>query len=241
MYSGGVDSVGVLYRLLTDDAYAAFAIRVHHMQLINREKRAAAEKQAVNQTLKLFAGKKFRPFTFTHCLHDYSFMKRDMIWDMDIANFMAANICAGDRDIVHVARGRTRTDLKTGGEMLLKRSERAMNIFNAIIEPSKSEATIIYPVIDLDKTEIWQMLPKPFREASWYCRTPIYDKAGKAYPCNRCVTCREMREVYEACGEKPPVLPKGLVPTPKEGIRAVVKRVQTSRATFTKKAAMKKA
>lgn len=214
MFSGGVDSVGVLYRLLTDDDYKEFRIHVHHMHLINRENRALAEKTAVEKALTLFKGEEYRPFVFTQSVHRYDFMRRSMIWDMDMSAFMAANICAVDMSIKHVAMGRTKTDVDTSGSNFAARMERAQKIFKAVLSLSDSEAEYIFPVVEMGKTEVWKMLPAEFRKAAWYCRTPVYDKDKTPYPCTRCITCKDMRSVFEAVGEKPPVLPEGLVPNP---------------------------
>lgn len=232
MFSGGVDSFGVLYRLLTADEFKDYRIQVHHMHLINRENRALAEKGAVEKALMHFKGKEYRPFTFTQSTHRYDFMRRSMIWDMDISAFMAANICAVDLSIRHVAMGRTKTDVETSGSNFAARMERAQKIFKAVLSLSKSEAEYIFPVIEMDKTQVWTMLPEEVRRSAWYCRTPVYDKNKVPYPCNRCITCRDMRAVFEAVGEKPPQLPKGLVPKP-GGI--IVKRRKSTAVQKTKK------
>lgn len=213
MFSGGVDSFGTLYRLLSDDEFKDYRIHVHHMHLINRENRALAEKNAMEKAVKLFnQPDKFKPFVLTQSVHRYDFMKRSMIWDMDMSAFMAANICAVDMSIKYVAMGRTKTDVDTSGTNFEARMERAQKVFRAVLSLSKSEASYIFPVLEMNKTEVWKMLPEEFRKACWYCRTPVYDKDKQAHPCNRCITCRDMRAVYEAMDEKPPELPPELRP-----------------------------
>lgn len=194
MYSGGLDSVGVLYRLLTDDAYADHGVHVHHMHVVNRENRAPAEAEAVQRTLGLMQGGGYRPFRVTQSLHRYDFMRRDMLWDMDLCAFMAGNICAADPTIVHVAMGRTATDVDSGGEGFRRRMDRAQQIFKAVISLDESEATYIFPVVEMTKAEIWSMLPGPLREASWSCRRPVYDEGKRPRPCGKCATCRQRAE-----------------------------------------------
>lgn len=194
MYSGGLDSAGVLYRLLTDTQFAGYEVHVHHMHVVNRENRAPAEGTAVAQTLKLMTGEAYRPFKFTQSLHRYDFMRKGMVWDMDLSAFMAGNICAADPTIKHVAMGRTRTDVESGGEDFLKRMERAQTIFKAIISLDASNATYIFPAVDLTKAEIWEMLPAPIRQATWSCRRPVYDDDRKPSPCCACATCKERAE-----------------------------------------------
>lgn len=195
MYSGGLDSAGVLYRLLTDDAYADFEVHVHHMHVVNRENRAPAEGAAVAQTLKLMSGEGYRPYRFTQSLHRYDFMRKDMVWDMDLCAFVAGNICAADTTIKHVAMGRTRTDIESGGEYFGKRMERAQAIFKAVISLDESEASYIFPVVDLTKQEVWDLLPNALREASWSCRRPKYDDDRNPTPCSQCATCKERSEL----------------------------------------------
>jgi tRNA(Ile)-lysidine synthase TilS/MesJ len=54
MFSGGVDSTGALFRLLTHRDYRSFSIHVHHIHLLNIERRALAEKQACQGILQVF-------------------------------------------------------------------------------------------------------------------------------------------------------------------------------------------
>ena len=191
MYSGGLDSAGSLYRLLTGDEFMGFEVHVHHMHMVNRENRAVAEEQAVARTLKQFSGSEFRSFRYTESVHRYDFMRRDMLWDMDMCAFMAGNICVADPSIAHVAMGRTRTDIKGGGEYFLQRMERAQKIFKAVISLDETEATYIFPAMEMAKAEIWAMLPRPLREATWSCRKPVYDEDRKPSICGTCATCKE--------------------------------------------------
>jgi len=194
MYSGGLDSAGVLHRLLADAEFADFEVHVHHMHMVNRENRAVAEGQAVARTLKLFSGDNFRPFRFTQSLHKYDFMRRDMLWDMDMCALMAGNICVADPAIAHVAMGRTQTDIEAGGESFLKRMERAQKIFKAAISLDETEAIYIFPVMEMNKTEIWAMLPKDIRLSTWSCRRPSYDDKKQPAICGKCNTCKERQE-----------------------------------------------
>lgn len=193
MYSGGLDSAGVLYRLLVDDEFADYEVHVHHMHMVNRENRAVAEEKAVGRTLKIMSGDEYRPFFYTQSLHRYEFMRKGMIWDMDMSAFMAGNICAADSSIVHVGMGRTRTDLESGGEAFMQRMERAQTIFQTVISLDETEATYIFPVVDMTKAEIWAMLPVELREATWSCRKPVYDEDKQPSPCGKCSTCKDRK------------------------------------------------
>ena len=192
MYSGGLDSVGALYQLLTAEQYSEFHIHVHHMHLLNREDRAAAEKQAVASSLKAFRQLGLDRFDVSESAHDYRFMRHRFIWDMDLCAFMAANIALADARIVHVAMGRTATDVDSGGERFQQRMQRAQSIFGAVweLEP-RGRPEYIFPVVEFSKRELWDMLPEPVRESAWSCRRPLYEN-GEARACGRCGTCRDI-------------------------------------------------
>ncbi len=181
------------------------------MHLVNRENRALAEKGALEKAVGLFnRPDTFQPFILTQSMHRYDFMKQGMIWDMDMSAFMAANICAVDMSIKHVAMGRTRTDVDSSGSNFAARMERAQKVFRSVLSLSESKADYIFPVLEMTKVEVWEMLPRDFREACWYCRPPLYDTDKKPHACTKCITCRDMRAVFEAVGEEPPTLPPEL-------------------------------
>ena len=199
MYSGGLDSVGVLYRLLTDEQWQDFTLHVHHMHLHNREDRARAERQAVEETLAAFRELCNREFLFTESAHEYQFLRKRFIFDMDISAFMAGNIAAADRRIAHVAMGRTRTDAEEGSERFQRRMERAQSVFRAVLELEERELpSYVFPVLDYSKAEIWQFLPANLREKAWSCRRPRYE-GDRPVACGECGTCRELESARQSC------------------------------------------
>ena len=50
MYSGGLDSLGMVYQLLTDPAYAEYGLHIHHVNNRSIENRHAAEAIMVNMS-----------------------------------------------------------------------------------------------------------------------------------------------------------------------------------------------
>lgn len=192
MYSGGLDSVGCLHALLTEDAYAGFQVHVHHMHLLNRENRAKAEQLATRATIEEFKKLGVRPFLHSESGHDYRFLKKRFIWDMDMSAFMAANIAAADASVVHVAMGRTRTDVESGSERFAHRMERAQKVFDAIWSlEERPRPDYIFPVLPYTKTEIWLRLPERVRERAWSCRRPRYE-GKRVIACGTCNTCKDM-------------------------------------------------
>ena len=52
MFSGGLDSLGMVYKLLTEEQYQEYDIHIHHVHNRNVENRHRAEAIAVNIALK---------------------------------------------------------------------------------------------------------------------------------------------------------------------------------------------
>lgn len=96
---------------------------------------------------------------------------------------MAGTICISVKTIKEVAIGRIKSD--TG----LDRSERGTKILN-ILAPNVKK---IYPVEEMTKKEIYDMLPKDLKDLTWSCRTPIY-KNGNIEMCKKCKTCLEIKK-----------------------------------------------
>ncbi|MBC8549615.1 MAG: hypothetical protein H8D23_08180 [Candidatus Brocadiales bacterium] len=198
MYSGGLDSLGVLYKLLTAEEYADYKILVHHMILDNREDRAEAEKTAVEKTMTYFRENDYHPFEYTESTHEYRFQKTDFMWDMNICAFIAGSICATDVRIINVAMGRTETDIQVGGNSLFEEHmQMAQNVFKATLAvvrlKRKRAPKYIFPVMEMSKLDIWNMLPEELRRMSWSCRTPIYED-GNPTPCMHCNTCMDLQK-----------------------------------------------
>ena len=198
MWSGGLDSTGVVYKLLTDPEYEDYNIHVHSMRLQNVENRAGAEFEATMKMKKWFENN-CRGFEFTRSAHDYTSMGNNFIWDMDFCAFMAAQICRCTfKTYTHVAMGRTATDLETVHANFHERMRRAQAVVDAVylIEKTKTRPEYIFPVIDMTKKEIWEMLPEDLRQHTWSCRFPTLDEKSNWIPCNECPTCKEIQDVH---------------------------------------------
>ena len=156
------------------------------MHLDNIENRAEAEKKAVSDILN-YMKEAGGEFIYSESFHKYPAFGNKFIWDGDLSSFMAGTICEALPDIKKVAYGRTASD--NANAALVGRIEKANKIFGALCD-----ATKIYPVENLTKREIYDMLPEELQKLFWSCRKPIYRK-DKIIPCNRCKTCREMERV----------------------------------------------
>jgi 7-cyano-7-deazaguanine synthase in queuosine biosynthesis len=185
MFSGGLDSTGVFWKLMQEKNQ----IHVHHMNLINRENRDKAERVAVRDICDYM--KKIGKFEYSESTHECPTVNSSFMWDSDLYNFMAGALCLSNLKIKSVALGLTKTDLDgSGGEQIKKRIERGTNIFKSF----QTGAEKTYPIINMSKKEIYEMMPVDLRDLTWSCRTPIYEE-NRIIKCGRCKACKEIKHI----------------------------------------------
>lgn len=183
MYSGGLDSLGTVYKLLTDPEYKNYTIHIHHVHNRNAENRDRAEAIAVDLALKELR-RLGLVFEYTDNEMTSPHIGTGFLYDTDTMNFFAGFICSNDSRIKKVAMGMQAND---ANHSLEERRIRANKIFTAFTDAEK-----IFPVLNLTKLEIYQMLPETLRNLFWSCRTPQY-KETQILPCGLCHSCRELR------------------------------------------------
>lgn len=181
MFSGGLDSTGVLWRYINGDRL----LHVHHLYLVNRENRAKAEDRAVSDVVAYM--RRIRDFGFSESYHEYPCYGGNFIWDSDIFSFVAGAICLSMPSVREVAVGMTLSDMRAGMSV---RVERANRIFDAF----GSEAKKVYPLSGMRKREVFDMIPSDLRDLTWSCRTPVYS-GDDISCCGRCASCAEMRKI----------------------------------------------
>jgi 7-cyano-7-deazaguanine synthase in queuosine biosynthesis len=194
MFSGGLDSTGALWNLLKDKKNK---IHLHHLYLLNKENRADAEQNAVQNILSYI--KQRHTIKYSESYHQYPFysylkeqskglaLHQNFMFDSDIYNFIAGTICFCLPNIKKVAIGRTKSDASLDVETRSVRGTKLLQLFAPNIEK-------IYPVEHLTKTEIYNILPKELRDMTWSCRTPInVDNMFKE--CGACKTCIEINQI----------------------------------------------
>lgn len=183
MYSGGLDSLGTLYKLLTEPEHKDYLIHVHHVHNRNVELRDRAEAITVKLALSEL---KNLGFSFNYSESSISSPAYDerFLFDTDTMNFFAGYICSANPDIEYVAMGMNAGD---ANHSLEERRVRA-NAILAAFTPVKK----IYPVLNMSKREIYDMLPEPLKNKFWSCRRPIYTET-EIKPCGVCHTCQELK------------------------------------------------
>jgi 7-cyano-7-deazaguanine synthase in queuosine biosynthesis len=184
MYSGGLDSLGMIYKLLTEPEYQDYKLHIHHIHNRNVENRDRAEAIVVPLVLKEL---KQLGFSFDYSESEIKTQPygNKFLYDTDSINFFAGYICSVNPNIKKVAMGMQAND---ANQSLEDRRKRADSILAAFTDVGK-----IYPVLDMTKREIYDMLPANLRNMFWSCRRPTYTEKN-VVPCGRCDTCCKLRE-----------------------------------------------
>ena len=186
LYSGGLDSTVMLHLLLTQEKYKQYNIHVHHVHIRNQERRAVAETAAVTKSLQWFIDNEYREFSYSDADITFGSYNNKFLFDTDVTYFFAGYIASCDKSITKIAYGATATDFEEAG--LNDRVQRSRNIFKAFVDIER-----ILPLLELTKTEIYQLLPEGLRDKFWSCRKPVYANRI-ATPCGQCKTCKQLEE-----------------------------------------------
>lgn len=195
MFSGGLDSAGALWKLLTEDRYKHFDIHIHHINIINVENRHKAEAIAVRNTVNELTNNGFK-FSYSTNTLEFNFMNiRGFPMDMDLCAFTAAQMCRYMPEVKHIAMGRTSTDVATASQDFHNRMQRAQNIFKAAQDYPVTPPTYIFPAVEYTKKQIWEFLPDYVKNNSWSCRTPKYVD-GQPIECGTCITCKDKKKIF---------------------------------------------
>jgi 7-cyano-7-deazaguanine synthase in queuosine biosynthesis len=196
MFSGGLDSTGALWQLLQNKENK---IHLHHLYLLNKEKRAEAEQKAVRNILS-YISKSYK-VKYSESYHEYPYysylnsissdrieINQNFMFDSDIYNFIAATTCLCLPIIKTVAIGRTKSDSDPNVAERANRGNKLLELFVPHIKK-------IYPVEHLTKAEIYSMLPEELKRMTWSCRRPVNLENNTFKECGECKTCRELSEI----------------------------------------------
>ena len=183
MYSGGLDSLGMLYKLLTDPAYKDYDFHIHHVHNSNVENRDRAESVVVSMVLEELERLGFN-FLYSESHIASQPYNNKFMYDTDSINFFAGYICSVNPNIVNVAMGMQANDHNLSLEDRRVRADRILAAFTDVKK--------IYPVLNMTKREIYDSLPESLRNMFWSCRRPIYTEKNIA-PCGKCDTCHKLR------------------------------------------------
>ena len=184
MYSGGLDSLGMIYKLLTDPEYKDYVIHIHHVHNRNVELRDHAEAIVVPLVLEELERLGFS-FVYSESEIASQPYNDNFMYDSDSINFFAGYICSADPAIKKVAMGMQADDFNLALELRRKRADKILQAFTDVEK--------IYPVLNMTKREIYDSLPESLRNMFWSCRRPVYSEKNIA-PCGKCDTCVKLKE-----------------------------------------------
>jgi 7-cyano-7-deazaguanine synthase in queuosine biosynthesis len=184
MFSGGLDSTAMLVKLLAE---TGDELRVHHIRMVNKERRDAAEQRAV-EAIVAWCRKRYRPFRYSESALDFSSLEAVPIDYLSIA-FVACQVAIDTPGCDRIAVGSLSTDTD-----IVSRSARQKRVFDEMYacyrarklgEPS---VEWVYPVYRRGKDELAASLPRELLELTWSCRRPV--REGSRYrPCGACKAC----------------------------------------------------
>jgi len=193
MLSGGLDSAGVLWLLLNEEKYKSFHIHVHHINILNIERRDKVEYKAVSKILKKLEENGYQ-FSFSQGVQDFRFLHQiGFPLDMDICAFVASQMARNIPNVNHIAMGRTISDISGASPDFNHRMERAQKIFKGALDGG-ADASYIFPAVKYSKREIYDKIPDYLQNNFWSCRKPVEKEYGKYTPCGKCHACEDLKK-----------------------------------------------
>jgi len=190
MFSGGIDSTAMLVKLLAESDEE---LRVHHIHLVNQERRDTAERRAVDAILA-YCRKHYRPFRYSESSLDFQALEAIPIDYVSIA-FVACQVAIDTPRCTRIAVGSLAADTDIENRSL--RQRRVFDEMYACYRARKlgePKVEWIYPVYDQPKSALVAALPRALLDLTWSCRRPL--PGGRA--CGACKACRAREK---ACAE----------------------------------------
>jgi 7-cyano-7-deazaguanine synthase in queuosine biosynthesis len=187
MFSGGLDSTAMLVKLL---AGSGDELRVHHIRMVNREKRDLAEQRAV-EAIVAWCGARYRPFRYSESALDFSGLEAIPIDYLSIA-FVACQVAIDTPGCDRIALGALAADTD-----IANRSARQKRVFDEMYacyrarKLGEPQVEWIYPVFHTPKAELAAALPRELLDLTWSCRRPLEGLR----PCGTCKACRVRQDL----------------------------------------------
>jgi len=198
MFSGGVDSTYLLWKLLTETDQH---IHAHHISM-----RTAAEERwqmegisTTNLWLKML---EIRHFDVSSTVIDFDTLPYTG-WDSDAQLYIGARVAATiEADDVTLALGITANDAKR--PVIMNRVKRNIlnNLWAALIDSIDDDYSkrinpkIDLPIKDMSKRDIVRALPESLRLLTWSCRLPVKVE-GMTVPCGICLPCQVLQDALK--------------------------------------------
>lgn len=178
--SGGLDSVAMLYKLLSEGGET---IHVHHISLRNFSRRWQAEDRAMTLIVP-WLRQRVRDFGYSESTRINSIRADIVTVSEECAAFIRGGIIARPHAL---ARGANAHDMENGGTG--RRQKAALAKWIDLLGPDAP--TIIFPIANMRRRELWDSLPAELRALTTSCRKPraIGDRFMH---CGSCMACKQL-------------------------------------------------
>lgn len=200
MWSGGVTSTGILFKLLSDPQYSIYDIVVHHCHIRTGDNVAVAEATACSKIIDYVSDKKkYRKFYFSESNHEMSFMKSERYVKplnyLDTIALVAAQMCASAGDVKMVMFGGSKTDVDFNINYLsvVKRSQRIF-LEGMSLDHDTVDMSVEYPYFEATMRDVIDSLPRGFSKIVSSCLAPV-EKDEQINACGECEKCLKRKKI----------------------------------------------
>lgn len=191
MYSGGMDSVSLLWNLLEHTQQEVY---VHSVHIHNKEGRYKAEAQAILKSIQ-YMKENQRHFEFSSSV--YSWMADGCGGrDMTLALFQSMRVAAG--------LGKAFSAVYTGDyNMSKEEAAEAYGVLNAMTSGKRIRPVWATPFdymtrVPVERSKgIYLSMPEPLRDMYWSCRRPA-EVADGFITCGKCHACERQTKMKES-------------------------------------------
>ena len=179
----------MVYKLLTEPEYADNYVHVHHIHMNNIENRQKAEEKMVHAALQELSKRGYQfgysesgitSPTFRLSENSAAFM-----YDWDVVRFFAGWIASVNPEICKIAIGRVQEDMSEDMQAKVE--------IGAQITKLYTNVPVIFPMMNMNKGQVYSQLPQWLQDKFWSCRMPVY-KDKQIIRCGRCATCQQLDE-----------------------------------------------
>jgi 7-cyano-7-deazaguanine synthase in queuosine biosynthesis len=182
--SGGVDSIFTAWKLLSENSNETFLL--HHVSgsqsFLPANSRVKLEKSAVLNFLQYLDNHNITNYKYIESKRYRTDSSVKSIKDIEMVGIFTGILLRTYTTISKIVVSANLEDLEQGVNYN-ERSQTRFEIINAISRNHNVE--YIYPIKDLTKSEISNLMPEELLKLCWYCRNPqIGGKVcGKCQPC----------------------------------------------------------
>lgn len=187
--SGGLDSVYVLYRWLSDNP--GKRLLVHHCRLVNRHGRQPLETQGARAAVEWCRAQGLDNFDYFETEVNVGDL-RNLPYDEFLLTVLNGLILrdARYRNIPVLLVPTPKDEYDRLGSRLTRRRAKSARIRSEFVNTGIKP---VYPVANMTKAQILEACPAELRAVSWSCRAPLPD-GGR---CHLCHTCRQIDEAQQ--------------------------------------------